>query len=48
MDLKTPGSGEVERNRYDNLQHLGSQDQVKFVICNRDDYNWSLAQAQVA
>jgi 7-carboxy-7-deazaguanine synthase len=44
LDLKTPGSGEVERNRYENLQHLGSQDQVKFVICNRDDYNWSLDQ----
>lgn len=42
MDLKTPGSGEVEHNRYDNLQHLGSRDQVKFVICNRDDYNWSI------
>jgi len=42
MDLKTPGSGEVERNRYENLQYLGRQDQVKFVICNRDDYNWSV------
>jgi 7-carboxy-7-deazaguanine synthase len=42
MDLKTPGSGEVERNRFDNLQHLGSHDQLKFVICNRDDYLWSL------
>ncbi|MGB5178884.1 MAG: 7-carboxy-7-deazaguanine synthase QueE [Gammaproteobacteria bacterium] len=42
MDLKTPGSGEVERNRYDNLQHLESRDQVKFVICNRDDYLWSV------
>jgi 7-carboxy-7-deazaguanine synthase len=41
LDMKTPGSGEVNRNRYENLQHLGSQDQVKFVICNRDDYNWS-------
>jgi len=42
MDLKTPGSGEVARNRYDNLQHLNRRDQVKFVICNRDDYNWSV------
>ena len=42
MDLKTPGSGEVERNLYGNLQYLGRQDQVKFVICNRDDYNWSV------
>ena len=43
MDLKTPGSGEVERNLYNNLQHLGNQDQVKFVICNRADYDWSVA-----
>ena len=42
MDLKTPGSGEVERNLYNNLQHLGGKDQVKFVICNRADYNWSV------
>lgn len=41
MDLKTPGSAEVERNRYENVRHLTSQDQVKFVICNRDDYLWS-------
>ena len=41
MDLKTPGSGEVERNRYENLQHLGRYDQVKFVICDRDDYQWA-------
>jgi 7-carboxy-7-deazaguanine synthase len=47
MDLKTPGSGEVQRNRYDNLQHLGSQDQVKFVICNREDYNWSVDMLKV-
>jgi 7-carboxy-7-deazaguanine synthase len=43
MDLKTPGSGEVKRNLYDNLQYLGKQDQVKFVICNRADYDWSVA-----
>ena len=42
MDLKTPGSGEVERNLYNNLQHLGNRDQVKFVICNRADYDWSV------
>ena len=43
MDLKTPGSGEVERNLYNNLQYLGNRDQVKFVICNRADYDWSVA-----
>ena len=41
MDLKTPGSGESERNLYDNLALLRPKDQVKFVICDRDDYDWA-------
>ncbi|QEI13175.1 7-carboxy-7-deazaguanine synthase QueE [Cellvibrio japonicus] len=41
MDLKTPGSGEVGRNRWENIPLLGEQDQVKFVICNREDYEWA-------
>ncbi len=41
MDLKTPASGEVARNRYDNLEYLSMRDQVKFVICNRQDYEWA-------
>lgn len=41
MDLKTPGSGEVDRNRYENLDALGRNDQVKFVICDRADYQWA-------
>jgi 7-carboxy-7-deazaguanine synthase len=41
MDLKTPGSGEVHRNLYSNLDHLNPTDQVKFVICNRNDYEWA-------
>ena len=41
MDLKTPGSGECARNRMENLQHLGPRDQLKFVICDRADYEWS-------
>ena len=44
MDLKTPGSGEVERNRYENIAVLKSADQVKFVICDRADYEWSRAK----
>lgn len=44
VDLKTPGSGEVQRNRYANLAHLTAQDQVKFVICSREDYDWSVAR----
>ncbi len=41
VDVKTPGSGEETRNRYDELGRLQSQDLVKFVICGRDDYEWS-------
>jgi 7-carboxy-7-deazaguanine synthase len=41
MDLKTPASGEEGKNRYANIDCLGPQDEVKFVICNRDDYEWS-------
>jgi 7-carboxy-7-deazaguanine synthase len=41
MDLKTPGSGESERNRYDNIAYLSSRDEVKFVIGSREDYLWS-------
>ena len=43
MDVKTPGSGEMLRNRLDNLAHLKTEDQVKFVICDRADYDWSVA-----
>ncbi len=41
MDLKTPGSGEVDKNHFENLGYLTPRDQVKFVICNRDDYLWA-------
>lgn len=41
VDLKTPGSGEVERNRYGNIEHLTPHDQVKFVLCDRNDYDWA-------
>lgn len=44
MDLKTPGSGEVEKNIWDNLKELSSHDQIKFVICSREDYEWAVAQ----
>lgn len=47
VDLKTPGSGEIERNRYDELVHLGAADQVKFVITDRADYEWSRDQLRV-
>lgn len=41
LDLKTPGSGECHRNRWDNLEQLTARDQVKFVICDRGDYEWA-------
>jgi 7-carboxy-7-deazaguanine synthase len=44
MDLKTPGSGEVARNRYENLALLAPKDQLKFVIADRADYEWSRAR----
>jgi 7-carboxy-7-deazaguanine synthase len=41
VDVKTPGSGEESRNRYDELALLRPEEQIKFVICNRGDYEWS-------
>ncbi|NQY27445.1 MAG: 7-carboxy-7-deazaguanine synthase QueE [Piscirickettsiaceae bacterium] len=42
MDLKTPASGEEAKNKYENIAKLSSQDQIKFVICDRKDYDWSV------
>ncbi|MCC6202672.1 MAG: 7-carboxy-7-deazaguanine synthase QueE [Gammaproteobacteria bacterium] len=44
VDIKTPGSGEVERNRGDLLPHLRGTDQIKFVLCDRADYDWAVAR----
>ena len=44
MDLKTPGSGECERNLFSNIDHLTQRDEVKFVIGSRGDYEWSREQ----
>lgn len=41
MDIKTPGSGELDRNRWENLEHLKPEDQLKFVLCDRGDYEWA-------
>ena len=46
MDLKTPGSHEVSRNMYSNISLLKAKDQIKFVICDREDYNWSMFKLQ--
>ena len=43
MDLKTPSSGELDKNIYQNIDFLSSKDQVKFVIGNNEDYDWSKA-----
>ncbi|KGM07588.1 Queuosine Biosynthesis QueE Radical SAM [Methylophaga thiooxydans] len=51
MDLKTPGSGEESKNRYENIALLKSKDQLKFVICHRKDYDWAcetLAEYQLS
>jgi 7-carboxy-7-deazaguanine synthase len=44
VDVKTPGSGEEARNRYEQLSLLRADEQVKFVICDRADYEWSREQ----
>ncbi len=41
LDLKTPASGESHRNLYENVESLNAHDQVKFVICDQQDYAWS-------
>jgi 7-carboxy-7-deazaguanine synthase len=43
VDIKTPGSAEVHRNRWENIPLLTPHDEVKFVICSREDYEWSRA-----
>ena len=40
MDLKAPGSGEGHRNRFENLEHIGPRDEIKFVLADRADYVW--------
>jgi 7-carboxy-7-deazaguanine synthase len=44
MDLKCPGSGEENRNRWENLAHLTATDEIKFVVGSREDYEWSRRQ----
>jgi 7-carboxy-7-deazaguanine synthase len=44
LDLKTPASGEQSKNLWANLAHLKADDQIKFVICDRADYDWACAQ----
>ena len=46
MDLKTPGSGEVDKNLWSNIDHLKGGDEVKFVMGSREDYEWSRDKVQ--
>jgi len=41
LDIKTPASGEVEKNKWANLAHLNTHDEIKFVLCDQADYNWA-------
>ncbi len=44
LDLKTPDSAESHRNHYENIDLLKAQDQVKFVLCSRADYDWAVTK----
>lgn len=46
LDLKTPGSGESARNQWSNLEHLMPHDEIKFVLCDEQDYVWAREQLQ--
>lgn len=51
VDIKTPASGEVEKNRWKNLSLLTRHDEIKFVLCDESDYQWAkqiLQQHQLA
>lgn len=41
LDIKTPASGEAEKNRWNNLEYLHADDEIKFVLCDENDYNWA-------
>jgi len=46
LDVKTPASGELDKNHHENYQYLTKQDQVKYVICDRADFQWSKKHMQ--
>ncbi len=41
MDIKTPGSGETNKNLWSNLDYLSAHDEIKFVLCDESDYRWA-------
>ena len=46
LDIKTPGSGEVAKNQWENLAHLNAHDEIKFVLCDEPDYTWARQQIE--
>ena len=46
MDLKTPSSGEEARNRWENLEHLKADDEIKVVVGSRADFDWAVARVR--
>lgn len=46
MDIKTPGSGEMDKNRWSNLDYLTPHDEVKFVLCDETDFRWACQMIQ--
>ncbi len=46
MDIKTPGSGEVTKNNWNNLNYLTPHDEIKFVLCDEADYRWACEQIE--
>ena len=46
LDLKAPASGESNRNRWENLDHLQPHDQIKFVVASREDFDWAVEQVR--
>lgn len=46
MDIKCPSSGEVEKNHWDNIRHIKTDDQIKFVLAGRSDYDWAKSVLQ--
>ncbi len=41
LDIKTPASGEADKNRWENMALLGRHDEIKFVLCDENDYQWA-------
>ena len=46
MDIKTPDSGESDKNNWTNLEYLTQRDEIKFVLCNEEDFHWASRMVQ--